>query len=306
MGVDTYLILPTKSRDAAAELLQKHPELDDGATELGVDFIALYVADRFDEVTNEPADHARRYLAQLPLAVRRSLDARGLLVVPEVGQSFEGTRFAELESSDGACFLPLGPVPRRRGASGVLLVGLSQVREQLLMKEPELVKDLAAMHRKGESIPGSVLIEPWVEVQRLLYDALLVAGMPDGDPCADAIAPHAGIRLYEDDIVDAAKLIRADGVAATASWLARLPPDIVQQVRKLPRRSAAARRFPASLGAVPSDDRGSGPTKERAASEQAIEQALDRLRATYGELAADRKALLSIRFRGQGSATREP
>ena len=308
MGVDTYLILPTKNRETATELLRGNPELDDGTAKLGVDFIALYVADRFAEVTHAPDEHARRYLALLPVAMRRSLRERGVLVVPEVGQSFEGVRFADLESSDGARFLPLRSGPRRKGASGVLLVGLSKVREQLLVKEPELVKDLASMHREGAPIPGSILVAPWVELQRLLYDALRVTGMPDGDRCADAVVPHAGMPLYEDGVVDSAKLVRADVVAATASFLARLPADIVQQVRRLPRRSEAARRFPDSLGPVPSDDRTSGPLRERelAAPDHTVEQALEQLCAMYRALAASQKALLSIRFSGQGGAVPRP
>jgi hypothetical protein len=300
LSVDTYVILPTGSPANADKLLQENPELDEESTQRGVDFVAWHATDRFGEVQRDRDGHGERYAQQLPAWLRRKLDARGLLAVAEVGQRFEGVRYAELAADPRATWLPITRKARRPRVKRLLLIGLSRAREKLIVEDPELVPGLALTHCKGQHIPESLEVEHWVDVQRMLFDAMLLESGSDEDRRADAVTPRGGLPLYEDESVDGAKLVGAPEVARIAEWLASLPADVVARVHALPKRSDAARRFPDSLGAAPADDtaraRVRAPESSAAASAE-LQHELERLLAFYGALKKHEKAVLSIRFR---------
>ena len=182
----------------------------------------------------------------------------------------------------------------------MLLVGLSAAREKILLESPEIVIDLVASSGEAK-IPDSLEIEHWVELQRVLFDGMILDGGSDEDRRADAVAPRGGLLLYEDKIIDGAKLVRASDVSRMAEWLAFLPTDIVAQVRALPKRGTSAALFPKSLGAAPADDdepvRPGGRGRPALPAVAAVQEELGRLTAFYENLRKHGKAVLSIRFR---------
>jgi hypothetical protein len=298
VGVDTYVIIPARNPEKARRALD--PERSD-TTRVGTDFVVLYVPDRFEDVREEAARYGSAIAASVPPAIFKGLDPRGIAAYPEVGQAFgEPTYDALLARHGEPLWLPATRPRRKARAVRVVLVAISAAREKLLMADPALVKELVASHL-DTSIPGSLDIEHWVELQRTLFDAMTLGGGTDRDPRGDAVAPRGGLPLYEDRTIDGAKLVRASEVAAISAWLVSLPDDVVARVRALSRRSESAMRFPGMLGAAPADDHAplrSGPSRAKTLPPAgAVQDELRSLLAFYGELRREGKAVLAIRYR---------
>jgi hypothetical protein len=258
--------------------------------------VVVHLAERFKELEADPERYGPKLSASMPAWLKKGLDARGIAAYPEVGQTFADSSYAELlERCGEPLWLPTMRIRRKARHTKALLIGLSEKRTEMLMAEPSLVGDIVAANLE-QSIPGSLEIANWIELQRTLFDAMVVLGESDSDRRADAVAPRGGLPLYDDKTIDAAKLLRAPEIARTAVWLAALPPEIVARVRALPQRSATSRTFPASLGAAPADDDEIGRA-EGSVSASEIERDLARLTGFYRDLERGAKGLLAIRFR---------
>jgi len=171
------------------------------------------------------------------------------------------------------------------------------------MADPELVRDLVRA-RANDLIPGSLeLGEQWVELQKALFDFSWLSGFDDAR--SEALTPRSGMSLYEDRVVDSARVVSAERCRAVAEWLAGLPRDCIDRARRAPTQSPASRGFPESLGASEADDaeplrEGTTrfPKKDRYGYDsRALELELERVRAFYAELLRTNRALLAIRFR---------
>jgi hypothetical protein len=298
VGVDTYLVIPARDPEKARRALD--PDRSE-LTQMGTDYVVLYLPERFEGVREETARYGSEIAASMPPAIRKALDPRGIAAYAEVGQAFADPTYEALLARQGEpLWLPTARPRRKPGAIRVLLVAISAARETLLMADPALVKDIVGSHRVAK-IPGSLDVEHWVELQRTLFDALTIDGTSDGDPRADAVAPRGGLPLYEDKNIDGAKLVRAPEVARTAEWLASLPRDVVAQLRGLPKRSENARLFPNTLGAAPADDDGrlrSGTARAKDLPPAvAVQEELVRLLTFYDDLRKQGRGVLSIRYR---------
>ena len=295
MGIDTYLVIPARSAVRAASLLA---DGGDEVTHVGADFVVVYKSDLFAAVERDTETWGPRYAEDLPRSLRRGLDPRGLLALPEVGQSFGAKTYREAVDSEGpSVWLPLRRVRRRR-MERLLLVALSPAREALLLESPELVRELISS-RASVSIPGLIEFdEIWIDLQRLLLDCLW---LERSDDCrADALAPRSGLTFLEDADVDAARLVRADAARATADWLLSLTPAVIERAQREP-PSPAARRFPESLGAAAADDReplraAGGQGNERVTGTP-LSEPLKRLLTFYADVRRTGRSVLSIRFR---------
>lgn len=295
MSIETYLVVPVENPARAHRLLS---DGGDSVTHVGADFVVLYKDHSFSEVERSPETWGPIYVKELPPSLRRRLDPRGLLAMPEAGQAFESKTYSEVaESAELSVWLPARPVRRRR-VKRVLLVALSSEREALLMQTPELVPELVS-NRTTVAIPGSMeLDERWLGLQRLLLDCLWLERIDDAR--ADALAPRDGLLLYEDDTIDAARLVRADRAHATAAWLSTVTAEVIERACKAP-PSPASRRFPESLGAAPADDREPSRRTARQSSRKtmspALVEELRRLRAFYEDVLRHGRAVLAVRFR---------
>jgi hypothetical protein len=295
LGIDTFLVLPVGNPTSAARLLA---DGGDEVTRVGDDYVVLYKGDRFTEVEQSPEVWGPRYVQELPPSLRRGLDARGLLAIPEVGQSFESKTYAEVvEVAGPALWLPLRRARRSR-RKRLFLVALSPERERMLLESPELVRELIAS-RAPEAIPGSLEFdEIWIELQRLIFDCSWLDQRDDER--ADALAPRSGLSFLEDESIDAARLVRADRARSTAEWLSTLTPEIVDRARKAP-PSPASLRFPESLGATQADDheplRKNDRRKRAKAASPELERELSRLSAFYEDVRRTGRSVLSVRFR---------
>lgn len=294
MSIDTYLIVPVQNPATAARLLS---DSGDEVVHVGPDFLVVYKGDLFAGVAQAPGTWGPIYAQDLPPSLRRRLDPRGLLAVPEVGQSFESKSYAEVVGSEQrAVWLPLRRLRRQR-TKRVLLVALSPAREAMLLERPELVADLIS-NRAAVPIPGSIEFnESWIDLQRLLLDCLWLEGTDDGR--ADALAPRSGLSLYEDETIDSARLLRADQARSTATWLATVTPEVVERAR-LQRPSPASRSFPESLGSAPADDSDPLPETRRGAPKvnaTAIDEELKRLFVFYQDVRGTGRSIVAIRFR---------
>ncbi|MBS2026459.1 MAG: hypothetical protein JST54_01025 [Deltaproteobacteria bacterium] len=290
MGIDTYLVIPTRSPERARRELAP-----DELVQVGADYVVLYQGERFAEVQRDPKHWGAEYARGLPPWLRRGLEPRGLLAFPEAGRAPEAKHYAELAAGDGLLFLPVAE--RRRGKQRqCLLVALSKNREKSLLDRPKLVRALVETAIAGQPpIPGSLQMgEIWIPLQRMLFDLAFDMGVDAAD--VEALAPRSGLPLYEDQVVESARLIRAERVGALSRWLASLPADAAARSRKTP--SAAAAAFPASLGASESDDR--RPTKrapKTRASPSELEAELARVQRFYAEAATPGSAVLAVRYR---------
>jgi hypothetical protein len=300
VSVDIYVIIPSRHPEKARRALD--PE-EAETTAVGRDYVALYYPDRFDEVKGDVERYGFELARSMPPSVRKGLDPRGIAAYPGVGQSFSDATYQSLLAHHGApLWLPTErPSKKRRPATvKVLLIPISPKREALLMAHPDIVEGLVEKHL-AEGMAGSLEIDDWIELQRTLFDAMMIEGSAADDLRADAVFPRRGLPLYEDKIVDAAKLISADRVAATADWLASLPESTVSAVRALTKRSPTALGFPDSLGPVPADD-DAPPNGTRLQSkprprDAAMQALFARLVSFYGELGRQSQAVLCIRFR---------
>ena len=139
----------------------------------------------------------------------------------------------------------------------VLLIGLSPAREKLLLDEPELIHTIVR-ERSKTPIPRSVEFDQrFVSLQQTLTEIAAKSGAPPG--LAEALTPRSGTLLYEDDTVEAARLVGTEQAQAMARWLSALPKDLIAR---------------SMMGTD-----------------------IARLQSFYGELAGLGHALLSIRFR---------
>jgi hypothetical protein len=191
---------------------------------------------------------------------------------------------------------------RKQRTMRVLLIGLSPAREKLLIDEPELVSTIVR-ERLKTAIPRSVEFdERCIELQRSLFDFAWKTGASEA--CAEALTPRGGTLIYEDETIDAARLVRTEQASVVAQWMADLPGDLIQIVRRYEQRSPVSRSYPDNLGSVPAPEAeqlregvsvrpGSGARP--AATE--LESELARLRSFYAELAKSKGALLAVRFR---------
>jgi hypothetical protein len=181
----------------------------------------------------------------------------------------------------------------------LLLVELSAERERIMREDPELVRDL--VNARAHTIPGSLELEDWIELQRAFFDYQWLSG--SDDPRAEGLTPRSGLGLYEDRNVDSARIVPADRSRAIAEWVLALPEDWLERVRQAP-ESPAARGFPQSLGASEADDgepvvegtTGSDPAKRY--DTRKLNEALERLRGFYREILRSGRAVLAVRFRG--------
>ena len=275
MAIDTYLIVPTGSRALAEELLRDHPDLEDEA-QLGEDFVALLQDERFTRVQRDPELWGETYLDLIPPACRTRLDKRGLLVVPDMGQSFDGVSFEEVAAERGATWLPLKPARASRRAKRVLLVHLSPNRQARLLRDPALAREIVSA-RADQPVPDALELDAvWVELQQLLVDHQKRSGAVDAR--SEAIAPKKGLPLYEDKTIDAALLVRAEQARATAEWVLALPADL-----------AAHQPRPAG---------GKQGKAGRPRDARVLDAALARLKAFYKLVHQQGCAILAIRFRG--------
>jgi len=295
VSIDTYLLVPVENPLRAKRLLSAS---GDDVTHVGADFIVLYKGHSFVEVQRSPETWGPIYVQDLPPSLRRQLDPRGVLAIPEVGQAWESKTYTEaVASAELSVWLPLRRVRRRR-LRRLLLVALSSEREALLVEDPELVPELVS-NRNTVPIPASIEFdECWIELQRLILDCLWLEQSDDAR--ADALAPRSGLLLYEDENIDSARLVRADRACSTAAWLATLTPESIERARREP-PSSASRGFPESLGAAPADDREPIRKAHRPAPQKvrtpALDRELRRLLVFYEEVLNAGRAVLAIRFR---------
>ncbi len=180
----------------------------------------------------------------------------------------------------------------------LLLVALSAERERILREDPELVRDL--VNARTHTIPGSLELDDWVELQRALFDYQWLSGADD--PRAEALTPRSGLGLYEDRNIDSARVVPADRCRAVAEWVAALPDDCIERARDAP-FSPASRGFPQSLGASEADDDeplAEGTTvfdEVKRYDARKLTAALEPLRAFYAEILRSRRGVLAVRFR---------
>ena len=290
MGIDTYLVIPTRSPDRARGEIEP-----DELVRLGADYIVLYKGERFAEVRRNPESWGAEYVRRLPAWLRRELDPRGLLAVPEAGSAPNARSYSEVSFDDALLFLPVSK-RRRVKQRRCLLVSLSKNREKALLDRPKLVRSLVETVIAGDPpIPGLMQVgEFWIPLQRILFDLAFGMGVDAED--AEALTPRHGIPLYEDLVVESARIVRAERVRALAAWLASLPAKAAAQARKTP--SAEASAFPASLGASEADDR--QPAKRAPkirASPRELDDDLRRVARFYVEAAACRSSVLAVRYR---------
>jgi len=181
----------------------------------------------------------------------------------------------------------------------LLLVALSAERERLLREDPDLVRDL--VNARAQSIPGSLEIEDWIELQRALFDYQWLSGTDD--PRAEALTPRNGMSLYADRNVDSARIVPADRCRVIGQWVTALPEDCIDRAREAP-WSPASRAFPQSLGVSEADDH--EPIVEgttvfdhgKRFDARKLTDALTQLRGFYREILRSGRAVLAIRFRG--------
>lgn len=159
MGADTIVIVPTGTRAVTQALLRDHPELDAATTRFGADFLALYQGERFSEVRRDPELWGLGFARLLPARIRRKLDRRGLLVVPDVGQAFAGATYEALAADSHATWLPVLQHGRRQRKSRLLLVHLSDHRRERVIQQPELVREIVAA-RTERPIPQACATRP--------------------------------------------------------------------------------------------------------------------------------------------------
>ena len=146
---------------------------------------------------------------------------------------------------------------RKAPMERVLLIALSPTREKLLLDEPELVHAIVQQRAKT-AIPRSIEFDDsFVALQQALSEYAAKSGSPPVH--AEALTPRGGLLLYEDDTIEAARLVGAEQAQLVARWVASLPAELT--------------------------------------SRSAIAAELGRLRSFYGELAGLGHALLCIRFR---------
>lgn len=299
MGVDTYVAIRVDHPDSARD--ERELAALGTLAHVRVDYVVVYVADRFREVEQDVEHFGPLYAEALGPRMRESLDPRGLLAIAEVGQGDFPPTYEELAASatDGAVWLPVTREPGRRKRR-VLLVALSARREQLLVDAPDLVADLLKARRE-EPIPGTLELGPsWIPLQRVLFDAAWAEHRPPES--FQALAPAKGLSYFEDHVVEASRVITRDVVAALADWLGELPPTTVADVAALATPCPASLEFPESLGPCEADDREPAATldaRRTPAPDEvaALEADLARLAAFYRATSNEGKAVLSIRFR---------
>jgi hypothetical protein len=295
VGIDTFLVIPTGGNRRAERMRQ-----DDEVHHVGRDYVVLYKADRYREVERDPETWGPRYAAELPRWLRATLDPRGLFACPEVGQSFDAPTYAdELATHATPLWLP-ARAPKRRKQKRLMLIALSPARRQMLLGEPDLVRDIVR-DRATTTVPGSVEFDDrWIELQAALFDYAWAAGVEDVR--AEALAPRTGLALYEDKVIDSARLVAAERAGAIAEWVATLPSDLVARVRERKSPSPASRNFPESLGSSEADDDEPlrpGPSRPSVRSRYVardLDPELARLVAFYAELPSGH-GVLAIRFR---------
>jgi len=297
MGVDTFLVVPTTSVARARRAFAD----EEDTMHVGADYVALYRPDPFSGVSADLARFGPQYARELPAWMKKELDPRGILVVPQVGQAFAEPTYADVVASAGApLFLPIRVPRAARTKRRLLLVALSQNRRRLVEHEPSLVRKLVD-DRAKRAIPGSLeLDDVWIDLQKALFDVL--AGLDD--PAAEVLAPRVGLPLYEDKVVELARLVPPGEVLARAAWLARLPVGAIERLPSGREETPASRAFPGILGPCDADDDVCAATKPRAPGRRKrtrpaaeLQHALERVRAFYAEHCAGGQALLAIRFR---------
>lgn len=181
----------------------------------------------------------------------------------------------------------------------LLLVALSAERERLLREDPQLVRDL--VNARAQAIPGALELEDWIALQRALFDYQWLSG--SDDPRAEALTPRSGLGLYEDRLIDSARIVPADRSRAVAEWVTALPADCIERARQAP-PSPASRGFPESLGSSEADDH--EPLVEgttvlddvKREDPRKLAEALERLRAFYADILRTGRGVLAVRFRG--------
>jgi hypothetical protein len=179
----------------------------------------------------------------------------------------------------------------------LLLVALSVERERLLREDPELVRDLVTA--RAHTIPGSLELDDWIELQRALFDYQWLSGAED--PRAEALTPRSGLGLYEDRNIDSARIVPAERCRAVAEWLRGLPADCIERARDAA-WSPASRGFPQSLGASAADD--DEPLVEgttvfddvKRYDARKLTAALEQLRTFYAEMLRSGRGVLAVRF----------
>lgn len=299
MSVDTYLLIPVASSGTKARLVES--ELEGGSvSHVGSDYLVLYEPTSFQELVGDPELWGPRFVGGLPESLREGLDPRGLLAFPEVGQSLTFDSYAEAAEEDGI-WLPLRR-PQRR-LKRVLLVALSAAREDLLRREPELVRILVDA-RHDTAIPRSLELDGrWVELQKALFDFAEQSGVAADH--AEAIAPSRGLLLYEDRAIDSARLLRKAEAQTIVQWTRSLPDDLLDVVARRSSPSARSMGFPESLGAAMADDDEPLPSaddphrslrKRTLPSAGLLQEPLALLRDFYTAFPSD-EGLLVIRFR---------
>jgi hypothetical protein len=298
LSVDTSIVIPSGNAVRARRALD--PE-DAETTTLGADYIVLYRPDRFVDVQGKFEQYGYALAREMPASIRKTLDGRGIAAYPEAGQSFRDADYRSLLVNHGPPLWLPTKRPRAKYSSGnpkVLLIPISATRKKMLIAHPEVVKALVKKH-VAEGMADGLEIEDWVELQRALFDAVMIGGGSAEDLRADAVAPRGGLPLYEDKSIDSAKLLSATRVAATAHWLASLPESILATVRTLPQRSPVALAFPESLGTVPADDghRAGSKRARRLSTSIPMQVVLDRLIEFYHELERHERGVLCIRYR---------
>lgn len=165
----------------------------------------------------------------------------------------------------------------------MLLVSLSPTREKLLLEQPDLV-DGILRERARTNIPGTIEFDDrFIELQSVLFDFAWKTGAAQAQ--AEALTPHGGELVYEDDTVEAARLLRAEQSRELARWVTSLPADLVAAVRRYESRSPATQSYAESQEPGPRP-----PVPE-------LEAELARLKRFYTELGRKGHSLLAIRFR---------
>lgn len=172
-----------------------------------------------------------------------------------------------------------------------MLVPLSETRRRMLLEHPELVRSIVDA-RGTERIAAFEIGPVWIALQALLFDAMWSSGGDDAR--AEALTPRAGLPLYEDRTIEAARLVSIERVRETAEWLAGLARDIAER-ELVP--SPASTGFPASLGTSEADDHEPARAAPRKPGPVTLGAELDRLRELYLSCAQGAQSLLAIRFR---------
>lgn len=175
----------------------------------------------------------------------------------------------------------------RKNVRRLLLIALSPARERMLLSDPELVNELVEA-RQTTAIPGALEFdERWIDLQRALFDFLWEYGADDER--AEALAPRKGKSLYDDEVVDVARLVPAEQAGRIARWVNELPPDMLARAERRASPSPGSKSLPQKVAAE-------GILK-RSSSLAALAPELERLKAFYAELLKTGRAVLSIQFR---------